>query len=66
MTLATKKQKKEWKQNQKRRARALAERAGRMSAARYCYETAKWYFEEDNIAGCVFWEREYRKATAKI
>ena len=65
MTITTRRQRQR-QENQKRRQRLLAKRAGRMEAARWCYEQAKWMFEEDNIAGVVYWEREFRKATAKI
>lgn len=65
ITITTRRQKQR-QENQKRRSRLLAERAGKMSAAHFCYENAKFYWEEDNLPGVVYWENEFRQATAKI
>lgn len=65
MTITTKRQRQR-QENQKRRQRLLAKRAGRMEAARFCYEQAKWMYEENCIPGVMYWEQEYKKATAKI
>ena len=65
MTITTKRQRQR-QENQKRRQRLLAKRAGKMAVARFCYDQAKWMFEEDNIAGVIYWEHQYKEANAKI
>ena len=66
MTLSTRRQRQERKQNQRRRERLLAKRAAKMETAHFCYEQAKFYWENENLPGVVYWEHQYKEANAKI
>lgn len=42
------------------RERLLAIRDCKMNAARFAFECARFYHENDNLPGTMFWEREGR------
>lgn len=46
-----------------KREQLIAIRTCKMEAARFAFNCAKFYHENNNIPGTMFWEREYRTLT---
>ena len=43
----------------------IAQRKAKLAAARCCYETAKFYHENNSLPGVMYWESEYNRCLAE-
>lgn len=61
----TTRRQKERQNRKEQRERLLAIRERKMSTAKFAYDCAKFYHENDNLPGVMYWEREGRLLLAE-